>query len=394
MKKSFAIFLILFLLQIMLTGCWNRRELDTLAIVQAVGLDRTEDGKISLTVELLKPAEIKAPSGDKGGGGGGGGKGTWTLTSQGETVFDAFTNATLQSDRKLFISMNKIVVISQEAAEAGIAPLMDFLNRDPEPRLLAYMFITKGKAKDILEAEPEQDKILAKALESSAKATMAASKIPKIKMLDVMKALASKTSDPFIPGVEIAQNKEGEKVKKTVKPDGTAIFEKDKLIGWFDKKETRGLLWVLGEVKSGIIIVKSPQEESKKVSLEIIRASSKIKPEMIDGNLVITVEVKEEGNLGEQMSEGVDLTKPDMFEELEKRQAAVIEAEINAALTKAQAWGVDIFKFGEEVHRKVPREWAELKENWDEEFKNIKVIVEVEAKLRRTGLSTKPTTAE
>lgn len=391
MKKSMVLLLILFLLQTMLTGCWNRRELKTLAIVQAIGIDRTEDGQISLTVELLKPAELKTT---KGGGGGGGGKGTWTLTSQGETVFDAFRNATLQSSRKLFISHDKIVVIGQEAAKTGIAPLLNFLDRDHEPRLLAHLFIAKGTAKDIIEADHEQEKALATALENLAKATAATSKIPRIQTLDVMKALISKTSDPFIPGVEIFQNKENEKVSKTIILSNTAIFKKDKLVGWFDKKETRGLLWILGEVKSGIIIVKSPQEEIKNVSLEIIKASSKIKPERIDGNLVITIEITEMGNLGEQMSEGVDLTKPDTFEELEKRQAAVIQSEINAALTKAQTWDADIFKFGEAVHRKFPGEWPELKETWDREFKNIEVKVEVEAKLRSNGVTTGPTTTQ
>jgi len=387
MKKLIALLMILFLLQTMLTGCWNRRELKTLAIVEMLGLDRTEDGQISLTFEILKPAEVKADNG-------GGGKGTWTLTSQGETVFDAFRNATLQASRKLFISQNKIIVIGQEAAKAGITPLLDFLSRDHEPRLLTHMFIAKGTAKDTLEVEHGQEKILATALENLAKVAAATSKIPRIQTLDVMKDLASKTSDPFIPGIDIFQNKEGEKVNKTIILSNTAIFKKDKLVGWFDKKETRGLLWILGEVKSGIIVVKSPQEETKNVGIEIIKASSKIKPEMIDGNLVITMEIKEDGNLGEQMSEGVDLTKPDAFEELEKRQAAVIQSEINAALTKAQDWDADIFKFGEEVHRKFPGEWPELKENWDREFKNIEVKVEVEAKLRNTGLVTRPVTIQ
>ena len=388
MKKAIPILILLLLMQTILTGCWNRRELNSLAIVQAIGLDRTKDGQISLTVELIKPAEIKS---DKGGGGG---KGTWTLTSQGETVFDAFRNATLQSSRKLLISHNKIVIIGEGAAKAGIAPLLDFLERDHETRLLSWMYIAQGEAKDILETEHEQEKILATALESLAKATAATSKIPRIQTLGVLKALISKTSDPFIPGIEIFQNQDDKKLKKTVKLNNTAIFKKDKLVGWFDEKETRGLLWILGEVKSGIIVVKSPQEETKKVSLEIIKASSKIKPEMIDGNLVITMEIKEKGNLGEQMSGGVDLTKPDPFEELEKRQAAVIQSEIDAALKKAQAWDVDIFKFGEEVHHKFPNEWPELKENWDEEFRNLEVKVEVDAKLWRTGLVTKPATGE
>ena len=197
-----------------------------------------------------------------------------------------------------------------------------------------------------------------------------------------------------ISGVEIIQNEERGEIKKTIKLNNTAIFKKDKLMGWFDEKETRGLLWVLGKVKSGIIVLKSPQEETKKVGIEIIRASSIIKPQMEDGHLVITVEVKEVGNIGDQMSEQVDLTLPDTFEELQRRQAAEIESEINAALTKAQDWGLDIFKFGEAVHRKLPAEWVELKDNWDEELRNLEVTVEVDAEILRTGLTSKPVQAK
>lgn len=97
-----------------------------------------------------------------------------------------------------------------------------------------------------------------------------------------------------------------------------------------------------------------------------------------------------EGNIGEQMSK-VDLTTPDNFKELEERQAYAIEEEIIAALNKAKKeWGADIFKFGEEIHRKYPEEWKELEDKWDEEFKNIDVKIEVDAKLRRIRMGTKP----
>ncbi|KJS82060.1 MAG: spore gernimation protein GerC [Peptococcaceae bacterium BICA1-8] len=400
MKKRTLGCFIFILLLVVLTGCWNRRELNTLSIVQAVGIDRTENGQISLTFQILKPSEIKTLG---SAGGGGGSKGVWTLTSTGQTIFDAFRNATMEADRKLFIPFNKIIVIGEEAARAGIAPLLDFFDRDHETRLRVYVLIARGKTKDIIEAEHEQEKVPADAIESLVKATFATSKIPKIDLHELLKTLASKTSDPFIPGIELLEKKkdeidemkEDEKTKKVVKLDGTAIFREDKLIGWFDEIETRGLLWILGKVKSGIIVVPSPREGTKNVALEIIKVSSEVKPEMINGRLVITVEVKEEGNLGEQMSESVDLTKPDTFKELEKKQAAAIKDEINAALIKAQKeWGVDIFKFGEAVHRKFPGEWKELKKSWDEEFQNIEVKVEVEAKLREVGMFTYPVKKE
>lgn len=390
MKNRIFICITFILMLSMLTGCWNRRELNTLAVIQAVAIDRMEDGGVSLTFQLLKPGEVKAPAAGRAGGGGGEGKGVWILTSTGETVFDAARNATIESERKLYWPHNRIIVFGEEAARSGIAPLMDYVHRDHESRHLPYIFIARGKAKDIIEAEHEQEKIPAKAIEGLARATFATSKIPKINLHDFLETLDSKTSDPFIPGIEVYEKKEDEKIKKLVKLDETAIFKKDKLAGWFDWRETRGLLWVLGKVRSGIIVVPSPRDETKNVSLEIIRSSGKVKPEMIDGRLVITVEVKEEGNLGEQMSE-VDLTKPDTFKELEKKQAAAIKDEINAALIKAQKeWAVDIFKFGEAVHRKFPKEWKELKNRWDTEFQKVEVKVEVEAKLRRVGMSTTP----
>jgi len=390
MKNKIFICITFILLPVMLAGCWNRRELNTLAVVQAMGIDKTEDGKLSITIQILKPGNIKGA--ENGGGVTPGGKGVLIVTSTGETVFDAIRNATTEADRKLYFPHNRVIVIGEEAARSGIAPLLDFIDRDPEPRLRPYVFIAKGKAKDILEGEHEQEKIPAKAIEDLAKGTIATSNVQGVELYELFKVLASKSSDPFLPGIKITKDEEdgdGDG-KQLIKLHETAIFKGDKLTGWFDGRETRGLLWVLGKVKSGIIVVKSPLEETKNVSLEIIRASSKVRLEMADGKLLITIEVKEEGNLAEQMSH-VDLTKPDTFAELEKRQAAAIREEINAALDKAQKeWGVDIFKFGEEVHRKLPRDWKELKKKWAEEFKNVEVKIEVEAKLRRIGMTTKP----
>ena len=386
MKNRMFIYIVLILLLAILSGCWNRREMDTLAIVQAIGIDKTENGGISLTIQIIKPGEIKAPA---GGTEGGGGKGVWTLTSTGETVFDAFRNATTQSDRKLFLPFMKAVVIGEAAAQSGIIPLVDFLDRDHESRRLSYVFIARGNAKDIIEAEHEQETIPAKGIEGLARATFATSKIPKVNLHEFLKTLASKTSDPFLPGIETIKKQDEEKVKKVMKLDGTAIFKNDELMGWFDGKETRGLLWVLGEVKSGIIIVRSPQDETKKVSLEIIQASSKVKPEIIDDKILMTVKVKVDSNIGEQMSQA-DLTKPSNFKELEKRQAAVIEEEVHAALGKAKSWDVDIFKFGEAVHRKFPKDWVELEKKWKEVFKDIQVKAEIESELRRIGMSNTP----
>ncbi|MBP2631758.1 MAG: germination protein Ger(x)C [Firmicutes bacterium] len=379
-QKALSVFLLI-VLSLLLSGCWNRRELGNLSIVEGVGIDKTNDGQICLTVQILKPDAIKGKSGESSNE-----KAFFTLTSTGKTLQEAFRNATKESDKKLYLWQMKIIVIGEEAAKIGIAPLLDLFNRDQEDRRTWLLFIARGKAQDILEAEHPQEKIPAKAIESLAKATVSTSQIPKVILHDYLKTIASKTSAPFIPGIEVIEEKKAEKPKKKLKLEGTAVFKEDKLIGWLDKKETRGLLWILGQVKSGVLIVNSPGDEDKYVSLEIIRASSKIKPKFIDGRFVMNVKVTETGNLSEQLSE-VHLTTPETFKQLEEKQKTAIHDEINAAIVKVQKeLGVDVFKFGEAVHREFPQEWKKLKTNWDEEFANIDINVEVDANLRNVGM--------
>lgn len=379
----FCIFLVL-----ALPGCWDRRELETLSISHAMGIDRLENGQIQVSLQMARPMATKSTS-QKGGNHGGAEKAVWVTTTTGRTLFEALRNGRDRISRRSFYGRNKIIIIGEEAAKSGISPLLDMVIRRSDFRELSLVFVAKGKALDILQARSEQEKDPAKALENLAEATGLTSKAVKTTLLDVMKSLVSKTTDPFVSGlelVEIPDSKEGKKIAKLSK---TAVFKGDRLIGWFDDKETRGLLWILGDVESGIIVVKSPEDESKKVALEIIKASSKVKPDLIEGKPTMTVYVEEVGNLGEQMS-AVNLATPEYFSELENRKAEVIKEEIDASLQKAQTLGVDVFKFGLEFHRKFPKEYQELEENWEKEFKEMTVNIEVKAKLNAFGLSDKP----
>jgi spore germination protein KC len=207
-----------------------------------------------------------------------------------------------------------------------------------------------------------------------------------VRLHDFLKMMSSEGRDTYASRIELMG---GEK-KQTILT-GAAVFRKDRFVGWLDKSETRGLLWVLGKVKSGIIVVPSPLEKEKKVSLEIIRARSKITPIIKeDGQPSITVEIQEEGNLAEQMSVD-DLTKPEAWNSLEEYQVTAIENEVKKALRIAQTkLRADIFGFGEAVHREYPQVWQELKDEWPQMYPLLEVEVIVNVKLRRTGISTKP----
>lgn len=329
MKRKIALASLVLLLFIA-TGCWSRVELDKRAIVAGFGVDKAEEeGKMKVTVQVVKPGEIKAAPSAMGGSP----KAVAVYTGTGYTFFDTIRNLAMAIGKKLFLTETEIVVVGEELAREGIGKVTDFYGRDPEPCK------EKEEGKEEGEGKAGEDKAV---------------------------------------------------LPKEVKVSGTAVFRHYKLTGWLDEKETRGLLWATGKIKSGIIVVPAPESGDKLVALEILRAKGEVKPEITDGNLTITVEVKEEGNLGEEQPDSVDITKPGVLEELEERKKAAIEDEIMAAVFKAQELNADVFGFGEAVRRKYPKQWKQLEDKWDEIFPTLEVNMLVDAKIRRTGKITKP----
>jgi spore germination protein KC len=377
------------------TGCWNRRELDTLAILMGMGIDKPEDsGNVLLTAQIVKAGEIKTPksggsggSGGIGGGGGGGGqKAYWNLESTGDTVFSALRGFTHESSRKVYLPHNQVLIFGQEIAREGLQKYIDFFVRDPETRLNVWVLVSKTRAGEIFDVKPEMENIPALDIADLIEAQKATSQTCIVRLRDFLGRLLSGTTAPIAPLVEVM----GDGEDKTILISGTAVFKGDRLAGQLDKAETRGLLWAIGEVKSGIIEVDCPDG---KASLEIIRASGKISPEVKDGRIYFKIEIKEEGNLGDQ-SCPEDLALPPGMEMLKREAAQAIKGEVMAALEKAREYNADIFGFGEAVHQKYPGQWKDLKSRWDEVFPHMEVEVDVEVKLDLTGQLSKPAVPE
>lgn len=387
MRKHIVLLLkemIYILLVLGLTGCWNRRELDTLAIVMGTGVDKPKESSgVQLTVQIAKPGEIKTP--EKGGGGD---KTYWNIKSTGNTVFYAIRGFTHESSRKLFFPHNQVLIFSRSIAEEGVQKYVDFFIRDPESRLGVWVLVSKGTADEVLDVKSELEKIPSNNIANLVEAQAATSEASYVKLKDFYIRLMSKTTAPIAPFIEIS----GEGEKKTILISGTAVFKRDKLAGELDKRETRGLLWAIGEVKSGIIVVDCPDGDGK-VSLEIIKAEGKITPEITEDRIHIKVDIKEEGNLGDQ-SCPENLALPPKIELLEKEKAAAIRDEVMAALKKAREFKTDIFGFGDAIHQKYPQQWKNLEDRWDEVFPDIEVEVNVDAKLRLTGRINRPAVPE
>ncbi|PKM86203.1 MAG: Ger(x)C family spore germination protein [Firmicutes bacterium HGW-Firmicutes-12] len=388
-------FLLMFVFSIIfISGCWSRRELNYLAIVVSFGIDKGKgQEEVIVSHQIIKPAAAKA-GGKVNSTSGASPSAVWTLTSSGKTFFDAIRKGAMQSSRRLYYGHNKVIIIGEEAAREGIAPYLDLAGRDPELRPGVWLFIAKGAtAEEIIKAKLDQNPISANVMDNLASVSRASSYSATIHIEEFLRKISSGITAAYASRIEIIKSQsEAEQDTVEFRLSGTSVFREDKLIGWLEEKETRGMLWVLGEIRSGIIVVKSP--DNKSVGLEILRAKSKIAPEIRAGKLVIVVEIKAEANLGDSNSQ-LDLTTPERIAKLNEQQQEVIEDEIRSCLAIAQQeYRVDLFGFGEAIHRKYPEDWKTLKDKWEEIYPTILVELKIATNINRYGMISEPALKE
>ncbi|CUH97271.1 hypothetical protein P22_3398 [Propionispora sp. 2/2-37] len=372
----------------LLSGCWSRIELNELGIVLAVALDKdAATGEIIMTSQFVRPEALKAEGGatqkDP----------VEFITTRGATVSEAVRNISKEFDRKPFYSHNKILVIDEQLAREGVLPILDFWKRFAEIRPVLSVVIAKGvPAREIIGERNGVEGIQAIYLDSMIKRQDIHSESNTSNLLDFLKALGSNEINPVTGAMEIVDtppvSSEEKKVAtyKGIKLAGTAVFKKDKLVGFLDGRETRGLNWITGKVKNGIIQVPSPGETDKLAAIEIKSANSTVKAKLLNGKYVFAIQVKEVGDLIEQQSL-TNVSKLPNLEELNLAQKKVIESEIADVIAKAQQeYASDILGFGNALHIAYPDEWEKVKDDWAYLFPSAEYTVTVKTEIRRTGL--------
>ena len=369
-------------------GCWDKRELDQLGIVSGTGVD-LENGTIVLTAQLVKPGQVKSAGSASGGGEGGGGQGggqktTLVFESKAGSIFEAIRKATMQSSRKLYFSHNEVLILGKAAAEKGVQPLLDFFIRDPEPRPTQWLLVAEEKAGEILKAQPGLESTSASDLAHLMANSIYTSEVTSIRLQDFFETISGKSRAAVLPIVKLQSGPDTRRVIL----DGTAVFRGDRMIGSLNSRETRGLLWVKGRVKNGIIpLMLSPDGEMAEI--EIVGSHGSLQSKSVPGGIEVKAVVHADGDLGDLMTR-TDLVSTNGIKYLERLMGSAIRQEIRAAFRKAVQLQADIFGVGNSIYQDDPKGWSRLKSHWNELFSKTRLSIDVKAKLRLVGETTKP----
>jgi spore germination protein KC len=378
---------------LLLSGCWSRKELNTLGFVSAVALDKEGDDQVRVTIEMVKPMALGGEQGRTSE------KAYYTMESTGQTTFDAVRNVLKRSTKRPFWQHNRFILICEELAREGIWKHLDVFMRDGETRLNAFVLISRGVAAgQLVQVEFDADAIPSEG--GFGLITTSQEGLSKQVMTDLnhmMQKLESDGIEMAAPAVTLFDKGSGEPTQVgNVTREGarlgpeivsTAVFKGDKLVGWLDDVEGRGLLWVLGKTRSGIITVDAPGVAGAKIGLEMLKSTTDLEVTFIDGQVVASVDIEVDASLGDSQVELNPSESQDQWYELERRLEEAVKGEVSAAVAKAKELGSDVLGFGAALKRQDSRAWLLIKDSWDQYFKDSILQVNVKGKLRHTGRS-------
>lgn len=385
MKKVKLLFV--FGLIFMMSGCYNYRELNQLAITSAIGIDKKGD-EYEVSIQVMNTQK----QGSDGSTSGSQPK-FITYKEKGKTLQRAFRNIVLESPRRLYANHISLLVISEEVAKEGLSDVLDLLFRDSESRKQFSVLISKNSTSyDVLEILTPLETLNAKNITDSIIADsqfLGVSEQINYEML--MDSYLNNKKEIVLPTIEVIGSiKEGENTdnlqdsspETKVLLSGYSIFKGDKLIGYLDNENSINLGFVRNQIENTIIDYKCSKENYMAIEL----VNSKTSLETKKNKLEVTLKIEGQGNINE-INCDLDITKNKTISSLEKKINKKLENEIKDTVKLInKKYNSDVYGFEDLFYKNNPTFYKKMKKKYGDEFINeIDFKVEANIKLFSKG---------
>lgn len=414
MPKRIACLIPLLLFCILLNGCWDRREVENLGLVQALGLDlEPATRKVIVTTMIAIPSKL----GGQGGGGGGEGPGVTVVSMKAPSIYEGFNLINTTINREISLQQTQLLVIGESIAKHDLKPLVDNLVRFRDSRRSLLLFVCRGKAADILQFQPKLEQNPAEYLYDLVNLSQRTGMFPKVTLNDFMNSYEAYTQENFTPllapytppeeaetkpdqsGGESAPPAEGKSTggeKASKKPSdiqliGTAVFKDRKLKGNLDLYETQAFQIIINRFGQAFITIPDPLQKGMNVAVRLFSASApQIKYNRNAGVDQFSFKTSLEADIVSIQS-GINYSDPQKGNILARKIALTLRNRLQKVIRKAQTdFQSDIFGFGVKVRDTMltTQEWEAY--HWPQKFPAAQFKVQVKVAIRRIGVQFQP----
>jgi len=377
--KKLTLIALILTLPVTTTGCWDRLEINDVALVVAMGIDLEKDGQYRFSAQIPLPGQM---GGAKGGGGGTGGtKSSYIDSDTGSTLREAAVKMQKRMSRRMIYGHYRVLVIGEDAARNGIGDMLDIVSRWPENRMTAYLVVAKGRALDLLNIQPKLERFSAEAMRELIKV----GGFMPFTIKNIAQATGHVGADPIIPYLGKTKVQDQAKEPNEIEVFGYAQFRGNKMVDVFEGDASNGITWLRKRAKPTFVSVKAKND---KMMFHLNRGKTNIVP-TVDANDHVTFDVHISAKLVlvENLS-SANIVNEKSFAEITADLKESIKQQVEKAVEIIQKNETDSGNFGYAVYRKYPRRWEQkYKSKWPEMMRTATFRVHVDAEIARNGLT-------
>ncbi|MFD0693467.1 Ger(x)C family spore germination protein [Paenibacillus sp. GCM10027628] len=374
MSKQIISIMVLIVMLTTLTGCWGREELNEIALIHTIAIDKEDKNNIRVTIEISQTVpQGQSPSGLRG-------KPVY-LTEVGETLFEVARKLSANTTRNLIWGHISGIAFSKEVAKEGLKKHFDILTRLRHFRNMTNVYITDGNAKDIFSAVVPQQELTSIGVTGLLKAQNSSGSTKRVTQMQVFQNLTNDYNDLTIPALHVYKHPITE--KSYLRVGGMYVFAKDKLISFMDSEKTKSYLRAINEAKEAEEPLHS-EEKNKSYSFENTHTSAKVIPNLQNGIPSVTIELLASFDVAEVQKE----TKidPEQIEKWKDQLNESLKDQMMDFIAYTKKNKVDLVGIKEIVHRNYPKQWKKLEKDWDKIYPEIPFQIVVKSNIEHTFL--------
>lgn len=379
-------YLILLIILLFLSGCYNYQELNELAITTAVSIDYDKDSdNFKIITQVINPVkEQDAKSSNE--------TSFINYKSEGKSLREAVRLVLLDSPKKLYGAQIQIVILSENVINEKLPDVIDFFIREPELRSEFKLII----ARDNTALEGITIQTLLDDLSSSNILDSLEKQAEEYGLTTVvtLNDLTNMYLNPYLEIILPSMNVEGDLKKgsekdnlsstdseTSIRINTTGVFKDNNFLGYLTEEESRVLNLIRGDIKNTII---NMNIEDGFIVFEPNNIETKVEATVKDNTVKITIsglaKVKEITGMA-------DLNSPDEVKKLQEEFNKLTEEMVSSSFESIRKkYNVDVFKFRDIYYKTDYKYFKENQDNWYEDvFPNLKLEVKSEVKLYEKG---------
>ena len=373
MKKFYLLIPVI----LILTGCYNYRELNDLAIISGVAVSKNND-TYNITVEVVNPKKEQDTSSGK--------EPDYVIYEGiGKSMQEAFRTIVKESPQKLYGAQIDVLIIDEETAREGIDDILDFFARDPEVRSEFYVVISKND--DALKIISPLVNLSSKNIVNSLESTNTyMGFVNLVTYHELLSDFINPHKEIALPSIEMVGNKEvggnTENIETTTSDanniiSNMCIFKTGKMLGYLTEEESLGYNIIMNNSKT--VLIRNEYDNGDFIVNEIIDSSTEILPNIEKKEVAINI--KGEASISEvnydiNLESDKDISKiqNDLNDNIEK---LVLNA-INSTNSK---YNSDIYGFRDLFYKSDPKKYKNLIKELEDDFLN-KLNIKVKSNIK------------